>query len=289
MNIVVALVLALLLAAPGAARAADDGRPLPDAAELARHVKDRLKQVAGQRAHYVYLERKHEIDVGKLGGVSDGAVKVYEVHPSEDPGNTWKRLLSVDGVPLTDEELATNDAKHRRDLAERDREPPAKREREASQAKRDEQAAIDDVFRVYRFDIVGRQQMNGYPTIVVTIEPRPDVEPHTDEGKLMKKFRGRAWIHETEYEVVKVDLEAIDDLKYGWGIVGRVHEGAKVSFERREVDGGVWLPSRQRLKATGRTLLFRKFSIDSLTEWFGYRRRGELAESSRQQAVGSRQ
>ncbi len=229
-----------------------------------------------QRAAYVYMERRQEVDVSKLGGVSNGAVKVYEVHPSEDPGNTWKRLISVDGVPLSEEELARNDAKHRRDLLERTGKSAADREREAAEARRDEQASIEDVFRVYRIELVGREELNGYPTIVATLEPRPDVAPRTDQGKLMKKFRARVWVHETAYEVVKVDLQGVDDLTYGWGIVGRVHKGAKITYERRRVEGDVWLPARQRLKATGRTLLFRTFSIDTLTEWFGYRRRGEV-------------
>ena len=41
--------------------------------------------------------------------MKDGPVKVYEVYPSEEPGNTWKRLVSVDGKPLRAAELEKND------------------------------------------------------------------------------------------------------------------------------------------------------------------------------------
>jgi hypothetical protein len=37
------------------------------------------------------------------------------------------------------------------------------------------------------------------------------------------------------------------------------------------VNGEVWLPSRARLTATGR-VLFRKFAVDSVTEWWDYRK-----------------
>ena len=56
------------------------------------------------------MERREEITMSKLGKVKDGPVKVYEVYPSEEPGNTWKRLISVDGKPLSAAELEKNDA-----------------------------------------------------------------------------------------------------------------------------------------------------------------------------------
>ena len=43
------------------------------------------------------------------GRVREEQVKVYEVYPSEEPGNTWKRLIEVDGRPISREELDKND------------------------------------------------------------------------------------------------------------------------------------------------------------------------------------
>ena len=247
-------------------------RPLPEPHAFAEQVRARLRTDRDLQSHYTFIERRQEIDVSKLGKVSRGATKVYEVYPSPEPGNTYKRLISVDGTPLSDAELARNDAKHRRDLEERKKEPEAKRAEERAKAEQKEQAAIDDLFKVYDIRLVRRELLGGYPTIVATLEPRSGYRPRTDEGKLMQKFRVRVWVHESDYQVVKVNAEAVDDVTVGWGLIARVHKGATLTYERRKVNGEVWLPARLEYRATGRSLLFRTFDIDSSTEWRGYRR-----------------
>ena len=72
------------------------------------------------------------------GKVSAGPVKTYEVYPSVEPGNTYKRLVAVDGVPLKPEELARGDRIHREDVlreaARRERETPQERQKGPSAA-----------------------------------------------------------------------------------------------------------------------------------------------------------
>ncbi len=88
----------------------------------------------------------------------------------------------------------------------------------------------------------------------------------------MKKFRVRAWVHDADYQVVKIDAEAIEDLTFGWGIVGRLHKGSRATFERQKVNDEVWLPARVHSIGTGRAVMFRRFAIDSVTEWFDYKK-----------------
>jgi hypothetical protein len=42
-------------------------------------------------------------------------------------------------------------------------------------------------------------------------------------------------------------------------------------FVRTKVNGEVWLPARARVTAKGRAL-FRKFAIDSVIEWWDYKK-----------------
>ena len=69
----------------------------------------------------------------------------------------------------------------------------------------------------------------------------------------------------------KLDMRALDDVSIGWGILGRVHEGSRFVFSRRRFEGA-WLPSQVIFDATGRTLLFRKFDVDVVTTYSGYKR-----------------
>lgn len=257
-------------------------RPLPDPEVFKREVRARLRGDRELMSAYTYIEKREEIKVSRTGRVSEGPVKVYEVYPSAEPGGTYKRLISVDGVPLTPGELAKADRKHREDLARererRRRETPRERadrlEKEAEE-ERERNEVLDEIFDAYRIRLVGRETVKGHPTIVVTLDPRPDHQPRTEEGELMRKLRARAWVSEADYELVKAEAEVIEDVTVGWGIIGRLHTGTRAFYERRKVNGEVWLPAREVVNASGRALLFRTFKVNTVTEWYGYKRRGE--------------
>jgi hypothetical protein len=253
---------------------APDSTPLPDVSVFAAKVRARLRSDRALQAQYTFLERREEISMSKLGKVKDGPVKTYEVYPSEDPGNLYKRLVSVDGKALSAAELAKNDAVHQKHIFARLNESPAqkaKRAREEAKERAEEQREIDEIFAVYDIRLVRREVVGGHPTILAALEPRRTYKARTDEGKVMKKIRARAWIHEAEYQIVRVEIEALEDIGFGLGVVGKIYKGTVGEFVRTKVNGEVWLPARARFTAKGRAL-FRKFSIDSVIEWWDYKK-----------------
>lgn len=265
--------------APLAANAGAQAPPLPDTRAFAAEVRKRLLGDRELQSQYTFLERREEISVSKLGKVGKGPVKVYEVYPSVEPGNTYKRLISVDGAPLAAAELEKSDRRHRddvlRDLKKREQESPgarAKRARREAAERAENQAVLDEIFALYDIRLVGRDTIAGHPTVVATLDPKRGYRPRIDAGRFMTKVRARAWVSESEYQVVKVEIEMIDDVTFGWGIAGRLHKGSHGVFERRKVNGEVWLPARATFIGTGRALLFRRFSIDAVTTYSDYRK-----------------
>jgi hypothetical protein len=250
-------------------------QPLPDPATFVAEVKARLRTDRVLQSQYTFVERREEIDVTKLGKVKRGPVKEYEVYPSVVPGNTYKRLVKVDGKSLDPEVLAKNDEKHRKDVLDQVNESPAdraKRERRHAKLRAEERQIVDEIFALYDITLVGRDTVGGYPTIVALLEPRRPYSPKLDDVRVLKKFRVRAWVHEAEYQVVKIEADAIEDVTFGWGVLGRLHKGALATFERRKVNDEVWLPARVHIRGTGRAVLFRRFALDSVTEWFDYKK-----------------
>lgn len=267
--------------------AAGEGRerPLPDPEVFKREVRARLRPDRELLSAYTYIEKREEIKVSATGRVTEGPVKVYEVYPSPE-GGVYKRLVAVNGVPLSKEELAKADRKHREDLARelerRRRETPGERARrlkERAEKERERNAMLDEIFEAYDIRMVGRESVEGHSTIVVTLDPRPNHRPRTEEGELMLKLRAKAWVSETDYELVRAEAEVIDDVTVGWGIIGRLHTGTRATYERRRINEEVWLPAREVIEASGRALLFRTFKVNTVTEWYGYRRRNENVNS----------
>ena len=254
--------------------ASPDNRPLPEFKPFADEVRKRWRAARALQAQYTFTERREEVKMSALGKVKEGPIKTYEVYPSPEPGNTYKRLVAVNGTPISPAELEKNDRVHREHVLKQMNEPPekkARRAREAAKERAEEERAIDELFLVYDIRIVGRETLAGHPTVVVTFAPRPNYQARTDEAKAMKKIRAKAWIHETEYQIVRAELEAIDNIGFGLGVLGKVYKGTTAEYVRTKVNGEVWLPVRARVSARGRAFV-RKFDIDTVTEWSDYKK-----------------
>jgi hypothetical protein len=253
--------------------------PLPDQAEFARKVREAVRLDYELQKNYTYIEKRRDVKVSRLGKVTVGPLRTFEVYPSKIPGKTYKRLIAIDGVPLDPAQLARRDAEHRERMvaeAERDKnETPGQRaQRQYQEAKdrREREAIMNDAFNVFEAKMVDREIVDGQPLVVATLTPLANAKTTTREGKWMKKFHGRIWVSEEDYQVARIEMEALEDLTIGWGVVGRLHEGTRLVFARRKVDDETWLPAEMRLEASGRTLLFRTFKIDTVTEYSDYRR-----------------
>jgi hypothetical protein len=251
--------------------------PLPPSDAFGHRIQAAVRLDGELQRQFTYVETRREVKVSMLGKVVAGPVRTFEVYPSADYSEPYKRLVAVDGQPLSPQELAGLEAEHRRDVEsealERQHETPDQRARrlERTQSKRRNALAIlDDAFAVYRIGVIGRETIDDESFIRVSMTPQASARPKTREGDWMKYFEGTALFREADAQFAQLDMHATDDISIGWGIVGRLHEGTRLTIERRRV-GNTWLPARQTIQASGRTLLFRSFKVDLVTEFSGYK------------------
>jgi hypothetical protein len=218
---------------------------------------------------YAYRERRTELHLNPFGRMGTGGTRVLEVRPSPNPQLTYRRVIERDGVPVPKHELDRQDAEHRARIARIDRaaEQPTEEELLARQRAR---MVVDDVVKTLQFEITRREVRNGRPLIVVTFAPNPAARPTTREGHLAKVFTGSVWIDEALREVTDMRAVAIDDVSFG-AFIAKVYKGTEAVVERREVEPGVWMPTRLALSGDIRAL-FRKASIDHVIEWSEYRK-----------------
>ncbi len=144
--------------------------------------------------------------------------------------------------------------------------------RENEKARRRYSAAIDDLFRIYDIRMIRREAIDGHDAILATLIPKEGVRPLTDDGKIMRNFKARAWVSESDYELVRVEIEAIRDLSFGLGLLARVHEGTVATYERRKVNNEVWLPAKVTWTASGRLFLLRRLRLRGISEFSSYRK-----------------
>ena len=257
---------------------AQQAPPLPEREAFIAQVRAHLRTDEDLQSQYTYLERRQAIRISKLGKVHLGDVRLFQVYPAREPGQTYKRLIAVNDAPLDPQLLRQRDEARQKVLTDRaslrPHETPAeraRRERAEAAARQRQQDVVDDVFRVYDIALVGRDTLDGRRMIVATLTPRARVPTRSQIGKYFPKFRGRAWVSEDDYQVAKAELEATDDILMGWGILGRVHQGSRLTIDRRKINEEVWLPARMSFEVAGRAL-FRKFRVQAVTEFSDYQK-----------------
>jgi hypothetical protein len=268
--------LAFLVA--GSTLAAQD-RPLPDQQSFLAETRKHLQTDSTLQSSYVYVETRREQKLDKHGRTSKESVKVFESYPGLPGEARWERLVAEDGRPVPAEELAKQDRERQKSaagmvqrLAEDASKERARQEREYQKARREREDAVNDIFNVFTIRMIGREPIERHETIAFLLTPRPDAKPKTTEGRQMKHFNVRAWISESDHELVKLEAEAIDTLSFGLGVLARLHKGARLSFLRRKVNGEVWLPPVASYQGSARVGLLLTLRRGGTSEYSGYRK-----------------
>jgi hypothetical protein len=249
MTFAIRLLAAALLTQAATVRAP---RPLPDAEPFLAAVRGNLTMSQEEQNRFAYSERRTELALNPFGRLGTGETRVIAVTPIEGGKAVTRQLIERDGKPVTDS-------------------PPSRREvRRTERGK----TVVDDVAEMLEIKIDHRVSLNDRDAIVVTFKPKRDAKPRTREGRLARAFAGEIWIDEQMREVVRIDARAIEDLSFGYGVLGRVNKGATVAVRRERVDNGnLWLPTSVKFQGDGRALLYlRKLTINFAIEWFDYRR-----------------
>ncbi len=266
--------LLALAATPTAAQ--DAARPLPDPETFLEQVRAHGRIDRLLLSQYTYIEERTEMPRGQP---DKATTELRQIFPAVDPDQTYVRLLAVDGEPLEPDEVEKQDRERRKQLVKRAerlaREGISeweKRRQEDVEVRRSEGDLLEDLLTIFDFQMVRREIVDGYTTIIVSFTPRRDAKPRTREGKIFRKARGHLWISEDEYRVVRVEAETIEDVTMGFGLIGRFHKGSTFSFRFRKVNDEIWLPARTHLTGSGRILLFRTFSFDTLINFSDYQK-----------------
>jgi hypothetical protein len=269
--------LVLLLFLPLLVTVAAQDRPLPNFDTFVAQVKTHLATDEERQSGYMFIEKRTEQKLDGAGRTTDESVSVFEVYPGLPGQDRYRRLIQDHGKPVPPETLAKTDRKRQQEVEAYARQitTTAGHQKETQQLEKDRaqyRAAIDDLFRLYDIRLVRRESIAGHDTIMATLTPKPGVKPQTDDGQIMQHFKARAWVSESDYELVRAEIEALDDLSIGWGLLARVHKGTSATYQRRKVNNEVWLPEQVTWTASARVLLVRQMRLRGMSDYSGYRK-----------------
>jgi hypothetical protein len=253
---------------------------LPDLQSFLAQARTRLQTDDERQRAYIYVETQRTRKLDSSGKPRSESVKVVESYPPL-PGERerWERVLEEDGRKKTDAELARQDADRRktaesvaRRISSQNEADQARAAQSRERERREALQRINDIFVVYEIKMVGRERIDGHDTIQLTLDPRPNARPVTHEDKWMQAFKCRAWVSESDYELVKLHVDALRDLNIGFGMLARMNTGTQMSFVRRMVNDEVWLPARADYTIRARVLMLKRYDEGGTIEFSNYRK-----------------
>jgi hypothetical protein len=254
----------------------DQPKPLPELKPFLAELRKTLHTDNHLLGQYTYTEKQTMMQLDSKGMPKTTDVNVFEVFPGSPERVGYRRRIVKDGVPLSSAELKKEDqaVEKRIETAERRRSriAPAERERNRAERLRREEQIIDDALGVFDVKITGREDVNGRPSIVLTFKPRQAYKPKTSEGKNMQHVAGRAWIDEEDHQVARVEMEVIDPISIGLGLLARLQKGASIRAERGKFNGEIWLPVKTEVTLNARVLLLKGFNIRLVSEYSDHKK-----------------
>jgi hypothetical protein len=273
--VIASLLLSLLF---GAAQAAEP-KPLPELGPFLAEVRKNLRSDRMLLSQYTYTEKDTERRFDRKGGTQKEEVAVREIYPSLEPGLTFRKLVSRNGRAVSPAEIEKQEREHDKKVRERTRrleregaDERARRIARENQERKREDEIIDEMFRMYAITMAGRETVSGLPAIMLDFQMRPDHKPRSRETKLMARVAGRAWVGESDFQLIRVDARSIGDISLGFGLLAKLAKGARMQFQRVRVNDEVWLPASARFTGSARILMLKGLNVDVLSEYSDYRK-----------------
>ena len=246
-------------------------KPLPELKPFLAELRKTLHTDRHLLSQYTYTEKQTLMQLDSKGAPKTTEVNVFEVFPGSPERVGYRRRIVRDGAPLAPAELKKEDqqVEKRVEAAEhrRSRITPPERERNRVDRLRREEQIIDDALGVFDVEMAGRETIGGRPAILLNFWLRAACKPKTSEGKNMQHVAGRAWIDEEDYQVARVEVEVIDPISIGLGILAKLQKGASIVADRRKFNDEIWLPMRTEITLNARVLLVKGFNIRWINEY----------------------
>jgi hypothetical protein len=199
---------------------------------------------------YTFTQRGTLDELDSKENVKRHEVRVSYVSPID--GEPYARLIQKDGKPLSEKEVRVEQERERKF---RQRQAERKRKKEQGEKDDAEIELNEELVGKYRFDLTGREAVNGRPAFVMSFQPRSsDLPVKRKLDRLLNKVAGRVWIDEQDYEIVRVDLHLAENVSAWGGMLASVRKFL-LRVEQTKVDESAWLPSSIDAYIDGRILI----------------------------------
>jgi hypothetical protein len=246
-----------------------------DVAALLREVGQNQDETEDRVSEYSFTQTETDRAINDKGELKKQTVKVYEIYPLPNR-EAVQKLISENGVPLSQERAAKEDRRVQEQFlkAEREKEKDEKKvaqRRAEREKKRAEGTEISPFLKACEFVSPRREMLAGRETIVFDFRPRPGFKPQNREESLIAKLIGVLWIDPIDKQVIRLEARLAEGFKMAGGLLVSLKPGAALVIEQTRMAQGVWLPRFAQVNLSVKVLLFGGGDYNKTIEWSDYK------------------
>jgi hypothetical protein len=252
--------LALVLAAGEA--------PLPEGNDFVKGLlqTQKRREEALNRYTYDLEEQVEEMDAN--GVATSRRVRRYEVFHVK--GRPVRKLVAEGGGPLSRALREKEEARVREEVEDLVK---------GRVAVEEGSLRLSSILERYDFKSVGREDRDGWSTLVLDWSARPG-KTDLEGDAVLRTLAGRLFVDEEEGQVVRAEIRNTGGIKFALG-VGATVTTLGLVMDFRKVEDGLWLPARIEAEVAARLLLLKGVRARSTWVFSRFRR----FEADAQEAV----
>jgi hypothetical protein len=245
-----AILASALAALPWVAAQADaQTSPASDPAALVRRASQNELHSAAPPYPVRYVLRKQD----------EKGITTKEIVETKD--GDVARLIARNDKPLSpDDEKAELDRLNNLLAHPEIQEHRHKREQEDSGRADEMTKLLPDAFD---YALEGMVPGPNGPAYRLAFKPKPSFNPPDREAEVYHGMEGELWLDQGQERIVKLDARLIDDVNFGWGILGKLYKGGTLTIEQKDVGHHHWEATLLKLNLTGMALMIKPLSFQT--------------------------
>jgi len=93
--------------------------------------------------------------------------------------------------------------------------------------------------------------------------PNPDYPPRSIEARIFHAMSGELWVSIRYKRLVRLDGQLVENVDFGYGILGRLYKGGWFQLQRTRVSDTDWKTERLEVHMRGRAMLFKTIARET--------------------------
>ena len=239
-----ALVLTIILLTPNALSQSGSLKVEMPAVDLARKVvTNELRVQNEEQSHWMYRLEKAEF----------GRKQIQKI--LETTNGSLTQLLSIDGHPLDDKQRRKESQRIQRLVSHPDEQRKLKQE---SNRKTEQGARL---FRILPDVFVFSYASRKGDLVTLNFTPNPTFQSPSLEARVFHSMEGEMTVDTKQKRMVALNGHLMEDIKFGFGVLGHLDRGSTFEIEQTEVIPGHWEMTALHVNMKGKALLFKTIGV----------------------------